>query len=95
MEKKERIFVNGLYVYKNQVDWKPFTLSVKVDEVIKSLQDLKGKAKDGFVKIDIMQKYDDNTKFFTQLNTYQPKPEVTSAQHSPNRVAVNDSGLPF
>lgn len=96
-EQQERKFVNGLYAYKNTIEWKPFTLSAKIDEVIASLEQLRPLAKDGFIKIDVMQKYGEPSKFFTQVNTYQPKQEVTSAQHSPNRqpVQVDESGLPF
>lgn len=97
MEKKEKVFVNGMYAYKNEIEWKPFTLSLKIDEVISSLQELKGQATDGFIKVDIKQVYGNNAKFFTEVNTYQKPKEVTAAEHSPNRqpVEVDDAGLPF
>lgn len=96
-EKKEKVFMNGMFVFKNQLDWKPFTLSIKVDEAIESLKELKSRAKDGFVKVDLMQKYGTTDKFYAEVNTYQKPPEVTSSQHSPNRqqVQLDDSGLPF
>lgn len=96
-EKKEKVFMNGMFVFKNQQDWKPFTLSIKIDEVKEYLETLRPHSKDGYVRVDLMQKYGTTDKFYAEVNTYQRKPEVTSAQHSPNRqpVQLDDSGLPF
>ena len=88
--------IQGLYCSKGNQEWKVLRIGVKIETFMDELIRLKSKASaKGFVNIDICTSPKDKTKMYAILDDYVPekKPQVTSAEHSPDREKETD--LPF
>jgi|TARA_S200002703_G_scaffold68494_1_gene59484 hypothetical protein len=92
----DTVFINGLYTYKGS---KPYIVSKNSLNVEKFKQMLEDptvqkhiKENEGFLKFVTMVSKNDKVYSKLEDNSYR---EVTSKQHSPDRNANDDDGLPF
>lgn len=88
MENKIK-FISGLYPKPTKTDWVLSNISVKKNEFLEELKNLK-EDENGWVMIDLCQSK--NGKQYFKENNFKPeRKEVTSQEHSPDR----EDDLPF
>ena len=92
MDKKEKLFADGMFAFETEKDWLPMRISVNVAEFAKTLVKHKELAASNEGRLNIDIKRSGSGKLYAEVNTWKKEREVTKAEHSPDREEVD---LPF
>lgn len=93
---ENRVLVDGLRPKYGEKDWVHCTLQIKVDELQKWLDDHKQHASQyGFMFVDIIKSKNKENVLYGSYYIKDKPQEVTARQHMPDRVELDENGLPF
>lgn len=91
-----RVLVNGLRPKYGEKDFVHCTLQIKVDELQQWLNDHKQHASQyGFMFVDIIKSKNKEGVLYGSYFIKEKPEEVKAKDHMPDRVEVNEDGLPF